>query len=261
MQHSKSNALLVAEATLDKIKKVSKPVEKFIEHILELWLSMNCRYAFSTIQRWGVRAEKSYRQMFGKFFDRFGLNVQLVKQYAKGEVIAVFDPAFIKKSGKATYGVGTFWSGARGKALKGLEAGLLCFVDVTAATALHGLAEQTPWPRTLKEKGQTLINHYVGVIKKHLKQIKELTCYLTVDGCFMKKEFIQPLLKEQLHVITKMRQDANLKYLYKGEQQHTRGRPKLYDGKVNTNAIDRRRIKCCYQDKDVIVYAGTLYAV
>lgn len=70
----------------------------------------------------------------------------------------------------------------------------------------------------------------------------------------MKKDFIKPLLKQGLHIITKARGDANLRYLYKGKQ-------KKYDGKVNIAAIDKRRIKCCYRDKDKQVYAGIVYCV
>jgi hypothetical protein len=261
MLYTKSNALQVAEATLSKVKEVSKPIAKFVLHILELWLSMNCRYVFTNMQRWGTRVEKSYRQMFGKFFDWFSYNYQLATQYAGAEIICVFDPAFIGKSGKRTYGLGTFWSGTAGKALKGLEVGCLCFVDVVAGTALHALAEQTPAPASLKQKGETLLYHYMSIVKTHLVQIKVLTRFLAVDGYFMKKEFIQPLVKEGLHVITKARRDANLRYLHSGRLHAGPGRPKLYGGKVDTMAIDKRRIKCCYSDKQVRVYAAVLYAV
>lgn len=261
MLKTNPNALQVAEATLGKVKEVSKPTYKFVLHILGLWLSMNCRYVFTNMQRWGGRMEKSYREMFQKFFDWFGFNAALVKQYAGAEIICVFDPFFVKKSGKRTYGLGTFWSGAAGKALRGLEVGCLCFVDVVAATALHALARQTPAVKALKRKAKTLIDHYVSVIKKYLKEIKVLTRYLAVDGYFMKKDFIQPLVKEGLHIITKMRQDANLRYLYTGVQKPGKGRPKAYDGKVDTKAIDKQRISCCYQDKQVKVYSALLYAV
>ncbi len=53
MLYAKSNALPVAETTLGKVKKVSKPIAKFVLHILELWLSMNCRYVFTNMQQWG----------------------------------------------------------------------------------------------------------------------------------------------------------------------------------------------------------------
>ena len=58
-----------------------------------------------------------------------------------------------------------------------------------------------------------------------------------------------------------MRWDANLRYLYNGPQKQGKGRPKRFDGKVNTKAVDKRRVKGCYQDRQMKVYAGVLYAV
>jgi len=261
MLKTKPNALRVVEAALGKVTDVKKPVSKFIIHIVELWLGMNCRYVFSNMQRWGKMTEKSYRNCFEKVFDWFGFNYALVKQHCGKEIIAVFDPSYIKKSGKQTYGLGLFWSGVRQKALKGLEIGCLAFVDVRAGTAMHALAEQTPSPKELKAKGETLVTHYVRLIKKHLSDIKAATSYLAVDGYFMKKEFIAPLKKEGLHIITKTRSDANLMYLFKGKQKAGRGRKKLYEGKINTTKIDKRRLPCCYDDEDMKVHAGKVYCV
>ncbi len=261
MLNSKSNAVRVAETTLGKITEVKKPVSKFIIHIVELWLGMNCRYVFSNMERWGSMTEKSYRNRFKKFFDWFGFNFQILRQHGGEEIIAVFDPSYLKKSGKQTYGLAMFWSGVRQKALKGLEIGCLAFVDVAAATALHGVAEQTPSPKELKAKGKTLVNHYVEVIEKHISAIKAVTSYLAVDGYFMKKEFIGPLLKRRLHIITKARSDANLMYVFKGKQKEGKGRPKLYDGKIDIRKIDKRRLARCYSDEHIEVYAGVVYCV
>jgi len=261
MLKTKSNALRVVEATLGKVTEVKKPLSKFITHIMELWLGMNCRYVFSNMERWGSMSEKSYRNSFAKLFDWFKFNFLLTQQYCSKEIIAVFDPSYIKKSGKHTYGMGMFWSGVRQKALRGLEIGCLAFVDVDAATAMHGIAEQTPSPKSLTDKGQTLVHHYVNTIKKHVKDIKSVTRYLAVDGYFMKQEFIKPLLKEGLHIITKARQDANLRYLYNGQQRGGKGRPKRYDGKVNTGAIDKEKIKCFYTDEEKTIYSAVLYSI
>jgi hypothetical protein len=261
MLKMKSNALDAAQAALGKVKGVSKPVSKFIIHILDLWLAMNCRYVFSNMERWGSMTEKSYRNGFKKFFDWFKFNEALVEQHCSGDMIAVFDPTYIKKSGRQTYGTGMFWSGTHQRPLRGLETGCLAFVDVVHATAMHGIAVQTPAPKILKQSGRTLVDHYASVITGRIKEISALTRHLAVDGYFMKKEFIKPLLKEGLHLITKARQDANLLYLYKGKQKGGKGRPKLYDGKVNTAAIDKRKIKCCCRDKDKEVYAAVVYCV
>lgn len=261
MLNSKSNAVRVAEATLGKSTNIKKPVAKFVIHIIELWLGMNCRYVFSNMQRWGNRNEKSYRNSFKKLFDWFGFNFQMIKQHCGRELIAVFDPSFIKKSGNQTYGLSMFWSGVSSKALKGLEIGCLAFVDVAAHTAVHGEAVQTPSSKDLKAKGKTLVNHYVEVIEKRINEIKSVTCYMVADGYFMKKEFIHPLYKQGLHIITKARCDANLMYIFKGKQKGGKGRPKLYDGKINIHKIDKRRLPCCYSSKEAEVYAGAVYSV
>jgi hypothetical protein len=256
-----SNALKVVEATLGKVTGVKKPVAKFVIHIVELWLGMNCQYVFSNMERWGKMTEKSYRSGFKKFFDWFGFNFALVKQHSGKELIAVFDPSYIGKSGKLTYGLGMFWSGTLQKALKGIEIGCLAFVDVAAGTALHGEAVQTPSPKTLKAENKTLVAHYVQVINKRISDILSVTRYLAVDGYFMKKDFINPLFAKGLHIITKARSDANLMYLFKGKQKTGRGRKKLFEGKVDIKKIDKRRLPCCYSDENMKVYAGVVYCV
>jgi hypothetical protein len=35
----------------------------------------------------------------------------------------------------------------------------------------------------------------------------------------------------------------------------------LYDGKINTSKIDKRRLPCCYADEDMKVYAGKVHCV
>lgn len=254
MLNTNTNALGVVETTLCKFTSLKKPVAKFIFYIVELCLGMNCRYVFSNMERWGKMSGKSYRNWFG-------FNYILEKQHCGEEMIAVFDPSYISKSGKHTYGIGTFWSGVRQKALRGLEIGCLAFVDVANNTAMHAVAVQTPSPKSLKESKKTLVNHYVSIIEKHIKDILSTTRYLEVDGYFMKKEFITPLHKQELHIITKARQDAYLMYLYKGKQKRGKGRPKLYDGKVNMASIDKRKIKCWRHDDTMKVYAGLVYCV
>jgi hypothetical protein len=124
-----------------------------------------------------------------------------------------------------------------------------------------GIAVQTPPPTSLKAAGKTLIHHYVGIIEKRIGAIKAATCYMAVYGYFLKQEFIKPLVKQGLHVVTKARQDVNLRYIYKSKQKGGPGRPQQYDGNVNVRAIDKRRIRCCYRDKTKEVYAAVLYCV
>jgi hypothetical protein len=71
--------------------------------------------------------------------------------------------------------------------------------------------------------------------------LKTMVKYLAADGYFMKHSFINPLFKEGLHVITRMRPDANLRYPCHGARKCGRGRPKLIKEKliatILTNAV------------------------
>jgi hypothetical protein len=93
------------------------------------------------------------------------------------------------------------------------------------------------------------MEHYVNIVMKNIDSILSYTRYLAADGYFMKSSFIDPLLKLGLDIITRMRPDANLSYLYNGPQKTGRGRKKFYAGKVDVKNIDKRRWKSCYEDE------------
>lgn len=91
--------------------------------------------------------------------------------------------------------------------------------------------------------------------------MRKLSNYLVVDAYFTKKDFIQAILKRTgLSVIGRLRDDANLRYLYEGEQKGGKGRPKQYDGKVNWKKLDLSRFKKVYDDESCCIYDAILYA-
>jgi len=45
-----------------------------------------------------------------------------------------------------------------------------------------------------------------------------------------------------LQIISKMRKDANLYFLYQGKPTGKKGRPKMKDGKINMKNIEKRRL-------------------
>lgn len=203
------------------------------------------RHNFLNLYRYGDGwySEKSIRNQFSRkinFSDWFDSAFGSLKNK---ECIAAFDPSYIPKSGKKTYGKGHFWSGKDQRAKPGLEIGCLALIDVADETAYSTEAVQTPANR--KEK---LMEHYVGIIKKSAEHILKYTGYLTVDGYFMKKTFIEPVLDMGLQVITRMRPDANLQYIYRSPQKQGRGRKRTNGGKVDVKNIDKRRWKRCYED-------------
>ena len=105
--------------------------------------------------------------------------------------MAAFDPSYIKKSGKHTYGKGWYWSGKDQQTLPGLEIGSLAILDVEDRTAYSMEAIQTP--AGLKNGKQ--MEHYVQVIRNNMGRVLQYTQYLAADAFFMKHSFINPLRK------------------------------------------------------------------
>ena len=246
---------------LEKINGINKSRQKFIKHILILFMGMRGRYNFLNMARYGEYSEQSYRNNFEQNFDFMQFNVELIKQSCSSHRIIAFDPSYIPKSGKHTDHLGWFWSGTSGKALKGLEISGLAVVDIENNTAMSLEAIQTPSSKELKEQGMTLVDHYAKIIVERSATLVMLSSYLTVDGYFAKQGFVETIANETgLHIISKMRGDANLQYLYHGEQSEQRGRPKKYEGKVDIKNIDKRRIRLCHEDEHSKVYCSILWS-
>jgi DDE superfamily endonuclease len=265
MLNPKSNAFNkigdLVSASLQKLSDISKPRFKFFSTVFELWLALPVRYTILNLARMGGYSEKSFRLHFEKFFDFVSFNAGLIKKSCGKELIAAFDPSYIPKSGKQTYGLGRWWSGKDQRTLKGLEISCLSIVDTAAATAMSLEAVQTPSKKVLQSRKQNLVSHYVSIITKQMPTLKSMVKYLAADGYFMKHDFIAPLRKKGLHVITKMRPDANLRYPHNGPRKTSRGRPKAYDGKVDCTNIDKRRIKKFDEDEDAVYYSGIVYCM
>jgi len=257
---SKSKALV--GNILKKMKGLRKPRKNFIISIITLFLSIRGKYNFKGMERYGELNEKTYRLQFEQDFDFLKFNQELYQSQLSKNCIVVFDPSYLPKSGKHTPHKGTFYSGCLGKATGGIEIGSIGIIDLEHRTAFNLETIQTPNPKVLKAEGKTLIDHYASVIIERKEGIESISKYLAVDGYFAKHSFVDSIkTSTNLDLICKLRQDANLKYLYHGLKRKGRGRPKKYDGKVNTKKIDKRRFKQVHQDEDVILFQATVWSV
>ncbi|MDD1422742.1 hypothetical protein MEO40_27295 [Dolichospermum sp. ST_sed1] len=90
-------------------------------------------------------------------------------------------------------------------------------------------------------------------------ELKRLANYIVADGAYAKQKYVDGLLeKTELHLISKLRKDADLTYLYTGEISKGRGRKKQYDGKMNCKQIDKSRFALCCIDEDSYVYTTVI---
>lgn len=126
----------LTEAILSKMCGIGKWQAKFFIELVETWLSLKGRYTFENLSRQGLLSSESYRSNFSKLFDFKAFN-RIAFDYLPVEKIWAFDPSYISKSGKKTYGIGYFWSGCAQKMKRGLEIAGLAIVDVKNHTAFH----------------------------------------------------------------------------------------------------------------------------
>lgn len=213
------------------------------------------------MSRYMSYSEQAIRNGFERGIEFFQINKRIVLQNCSSELIVAFDPSFIAKSGKKTYGLGHYWSGKDQKTKKGLELGCLAAVDVKNETAFHLEGIQTPATKERKKQKVTLIDHYRDFILNKSESLKEISKFIVVDGYFMKKDFILPLVEKGFVVITKMRSDANLNYIYKGDQKKGKGRKRKNGGKVNWKKIDMNKWTKVFSNKKEACYTAELYCL
>jgi len=93
-------------------------------------------------------------------------------------------------------------------------------------------AEQPSPPTQLVEPDITRIDHYLKQLNQTHPYFPVGVKYLAVDGFYTKQKFVDGVVALNLHLIGKLRIDANLRYFYSGTQK-PRGRHRKYDGKVS----------------------------
>ncbi len=141
--------------------------------------------------------------------------------------------------------------------------GLVSVIDIGNHTAFHLDAIQTPSCEVRKLKGINLVDHYYAQSIIYTKEIlEELSCYLCVDTYFEQKDYIDRILQQtKLSIITRLRCDANCKYIYNGPARKGKGVSTKYDGKVDWKTPNPNHFKLYYQDEFVKVYDAILYCI
>lgn len=252
------------ETILSKKTEIGKCQRSFIIGIFLLFLSMKGRYNFQGMSRYGNMNEKSYRLNFekgGKDFDFRWFNSVIFEDNLSDNLLVVFDPSYLPKSGKHTPNTSKRWSGCLGKAAWGMEIGGIGIVDMDNHTAFHYEAVPTPSDEKLKELDQTLLDNYGSTLVERHEDLERFSKYLAVDGYFSKKNFVDRIKSEtNFEIISKLRKDAKLQYLYDGPRRKGRGRPKKYDGDVDLDNLNEKYFKVCYEDDEVLIYEAIVWA-
>jgi len=249
---------------------ITKPQRRFLLILFTTILAVRGKANFRNLSRYSDLSEKTYSRQFAKAFDAVSFNRQLINEAigSESERIVAFDPSFISKAGKKTYGRAFFWNGSHTRSEKGLEISTFAVVDVAHHTGFTLSVRQTdPLPAVNSDasssadktdtatgkKGhtpseETLVDAYLQHLKAVRPSLLEVEKYVVVDGYFAKKKWIDGVEELDRHTVGKLRCDADMRYFYTGPQREQgSGRQKTYDGKVDWQNL-RRFHYVAYQD-------------
>lgn len=248
-------------STLMKIKYSKLQKMSLWAETALLFLTIHGRINFLQLERYGKSCERRYRDLFAKEFDFLAFNIDLAQTYGSGNFAVALDPSYIPKSGKATPGVGYFWSGCAGRAKWGLEMLGFAAIDLDNHTAFHLEAVQTKVDKNTTDK---LTDFYVKTLKDRSEELKKVSKYLVADAWFSKRPFVEEVLQLDMHIVSRLRDDADLKYLAKpiaqGEKK-TKGRPRKYDGKVDNKNPNMKYFKWMKKDEKLELKVARVYSV
>jgi hypothetical protein len=252
--------LIINALAINSFLLLNKKRKKFVKNVLISFLSIKGRINFLQLERYGENCEQSYRDAFHKEFDFFEFNKQLVSKISSAVIIG-FDPSYLSKSGMKTYGVGYFWSGVAGKAKWGLDISGFALIDPKLNTAFHLNAVQTPPKEELETENKNILEHYCSMVTKNATKFKAISNYLVSDAYFSKSPFLKAVSEAKMFLISRLRDDSNLKYLYNGPVTGKKGAPKKYIGKVDFKSIDTKYFSLDFKDNTMEVYGAILYSV
>jgi hypothetical protein len=254
----------ILESILQQMSGISQSQKKFMVTLFSTILLVYGKVNFTNLSRYSSLSEKTYRRHFLKNFDFAEFNQYFINKALDSEqtIIAVIDCSFIDKSGKKTEGKASFYNGVAGRPEEGLEISVISVVEVETHLSYSVSVQQTPWrpptelpknPLTAQRKRKskkptkkkarlcstpeiTRVDDYAQHLKKTRSLLPESVRYLVADGYYCRAKFWDAVRNSNLNLISKLRSDANLKYLYTGEKNKI-GAPRKYDGKVECNKL------------------------
>jgi hypothetical protein len=94
-------------------------------------------------------------------------------------------------------------------------------------------------PKEVEQKFN-LIDWYLHVLGCLPKEVLDYTKTVVADAFFSKKNFVDGLTRLNLKIVSRLRDDAALYYIYKGERTGKPGAPRKYDGKVDVKNLNMK---------------------
>ena len=233
----------------EKKKNIRKALrgrlKRLILEIILLYVVLPRKINFTQMAKYGKHTEKTYREAFRTVIDWFYANHALLMQVSKptDRLAIAIDPCHISKAGKHTIWAGKFWSGCASSVKWGLEILGIAALNIDLHDSFALKAVQTPDTKTLSEAGITLYQWYADVIISLKAQLMSVSKYIVADAAFSKDTFVNEIMKHGFHLVSRLRDDCRIQYLYTGPKEKRKGRPRRFEGFVDKKNIDASKVE------------------
>ena len=104
----------LTDTILNQMPKMPKRSRIFFSHLV----SLQGRFNFVNLARYGIFNEATYRYHFAKAFNFMTFNQHLIADHCSADRVIAFDPSYLPKSGKHTAGLGYFGRGVLSESKK-----------------------------------------------------------------------------------------------------------------------------------------------
>ncbi len=258
--------MILVRDIVDRLDGITKWQKKFFVQLVMAILATHSRINFVNLSRHSSLHEKTYRRGFRRPFDFARFNQATIERgIAEGSDKAFAqDASFAAKSGKKTFRLDKFWNGCASRTEKDLEVSLIAIVDVERKQAFALSAAQTPALAAVEaaEKDGSRLDFYLQHLQSAAGYFPKGVKYGLFDGFYAKQKFIDGVTGLGFEVVSKLRCDADLKYLFTGEQKK-RGRKRKDDGKVLFDELSRfeRVEKEADEEAPLTLYTAVVWSV
>lgn len=263
----------VIEAALSGQTNLRKSFRNFFIGTMILHIVMRGRINYTSMARVGDSCESRFRQNYKRSFDWLGCNIQFAARMLAQRIAIAIDPSYIDKSGKKTPGLSYFWSGCAKMAKWGLEILGIAVVNADTKEAVHLKAVQTFKGRNRKgrkpaffkylKKSDGLIGRYLEALYKEAKRLLEITHLIVADSYFANGPFVKGLGTMGFDLISRLHDNAKMRYLYTGPKHQGKGRPRKFAGKVDLDKLSPEVFSCEMAEGDngkpIVIHVGEVW--
>lgn len=220
---------------------ITKRQRDFLVELFRTVFALRGRINFTNLARFSHLHEHTFRRHFGRAFDWLSFNLVVLRLRAHPDepLIGVFDTSFLPKSGKHTWGLDKFFSSTAQAVRTGLEVSLVGVIATVSRRTIALDATQTPPGLSRQESTPRYgrMEFYLEQLTDILPKLPQVR-YWVGDGGYARRKVFNTLTDSGKHLITKLRPDANLRFLVPPGYRQRRGRPRRYAGKVRFADFD-----------------------